>query len=101
MMILSTYLDSLQKIESNEPDFIDMREVLFLAVPIFRCAIFGSVLLAVPYIFRLFLFFRELLFLACLFLAVLLLAGVVAMQHDMWQQVTRLKHEVYFILSFT
>jgi hypothetical protein len=27
MMILSIYLDSLQKIESDETDFIDMRDV--------------------------------------------------------------------------
>jgi hypothetical protein len=39
MTIPSTYLDSLRKIKSNEPDFIDMREV-----SIFSSAIFGSVL---------------------------------------------------------
>jgi hypothetical protein len=32
---------------------------LFLAVPIFRHAIFGSVLLAVPDIFHLFIFFKR------------------------------------------
>jgi len=52
MTILSIYLDSLQKIESNELDFIDMREV-----SIFRCVIFGIIILAVPNIFCLFLFF--------------------------------------------
>jgi hypothetical protein len=46
MTIPSTYPGSLQKIESDEPIFIDMREVSFLVVPIFRRAIFG-VLLAV------------------------------------------------------
>jgi hypothetical protein len=31
MTILSIYLDSLQKIESDEPDFIDMREVVIFS----------------------------------------------------------------------
>jgi hypothetical protein len=62
-------------------------KLLFLAVPIFRHAIFGSVLLAVPYIFVFSYFLGGLLFLACLFLAVLLLAGLGTMQCDMWQQV--------------
>jgi hypothetical protein len=51
--------------------------LLFLAVPIFRHAIFGSDLIAVPFIFRLSYFLGVgLLFLACLYLAVLFLAGV-------------------------
>jgi hypothetical protein len=67
MTIMSIYLDSLQKIESNELDFIDMREVY-----IFICVIFGIIILAMPNIFCLFLFFRKFF----LFLAVLLLAVV-------------------------
>jgi hypothetical protein len=55
--------------------------LLFLAVPIFKRDILGSVLLAVPYIFVFSYFLGGLLF-----LAVLLLAGVGTMQHDMWQQ---------------
>jgi hypothetical protein len=50
--------------------------LLFLAVPIFRRAIFGSDLIAIPFIFRLSYFLGvRLLFLACLYLAVLFLAG--------------------------
>jgi hypothetical protein len=49
----------------------------FLAMPIFRCAIFGSDLITVPFIFCLSYFLGVgLLFLACLYLAVLFLASV-------------------------
>jgi len=51
--------------------------LLFLVVPSFRCGIFGSDLIAVPFIFRLSYFLGVgLLFLACVCLAVLFLVGV-------------------------
>jgi hypothetical protein len=61
-------------------------DFLFLAVSIFRHAIFGSGLLVVQTHLRYFLFFREtaifghVYFWQCLFLA-----GVVTMLGDMWQ----------------
>jgi hypothetical protein len=63
-------------------------KLLFLAVSIFRHAILGSVLLAVPYtLLFIFSYVLGLIFLTCLFLAVLLLASVGATQCDMSQKV--------------
>jgi hypothetical protein len=52
-------------------------EILFLVVYISRHTIFGSGLLVVQGIFRVFLFFRVLLFLACIFSEGLYLASMV------------------------
>jgi hypothetical protein len=56
MSILITYLESSRKIESDEYDIIDMHEILFLVVSIFRHTIFGSGLPVIPNIFGSFLF---------------------------------------------
>jgi hypothetical protein len=77
MMILSIYLDSLQKNKSDvRLTSLTCNMLLFLAVPTFKHAIFRSDLLAVPFTFCLSYFLGvKLLFLACLYLAMLFLAG--------------------------
>jgi len=55
MSVLSIYLGSLQKIESDETIFIDMRDAAVFSSA--RCAKVGSSFIAVTFIFR--LFFRS------------------------------------------
>jgi hypothetical protein len=85
MMILSTYRIPHRKSNPMSPFSLPCEEFLFLAVSIFRHTIFGMVLLVVPDIFGLFQFLGRTAIFSMSILAGLYIAGMVAMQGDMWQ----------------
>jgi hypothetical protein len=58
MSIMIAYLESSQKIESDEYDIIGIDEIIFLVVSIFRHTKFSNGLLVVPDIFGVFTIFR-------------------------------------------